>query len=852
VKRERHILALAIMVPFIIISIFGSTNVFPEWMGLYHDKQHSSRTNLVGPDYPDSIIDWNFKTNDQVISTPVVGPAEYFYDTNLNGRYDPPESFVDSNGNGIWDSNEEFQDTNLNGRYDPGENFLDYNNNRRYDYGTLFAGSWDNTLYAINIRRDEDESSRIYWKYELTDRITASPTLGPGEYYFDRNNNGRFDPGENFIDENQNGIRDRNTLYVSCLDGNIYAFLCEKADEDNIDFDGNGKSNDQVRLRWVFHVGSPVVSSCVVDRGEPFEDANGNGAYDEGEIYTDIYLNGRRDGSLEEPFEDLNSNGRYDSYLEEPFFDLNLNNTRDGITIYFVAFDGRLYALNEDGSLKWSTLLGKEGMPIDTTPAISLNGQRVFVTSPDGYIYAVDATGSDGMEGKVIWSYKTESYINASPAVAFDNSVVFGSGYPDNKLYAFSFDGDLKYPPIDMEGWVHSSPAIGADGSIYIAVVDYKPYYSQAKSRLVAVSDNGEILWSDSYGFPGKEYSTWFFSSPMIDNNGLIYFVTSNNYVYAINPDGTVKWNVLLSADRSTPPPSTTTAYWLRSTPIIGPDESFFVGSTDSYIYGLGKDVVRPNTVEPTIWAAGFSHGPISTRATQLTMDSIIWDPEGNISVVEVFDATKADKPLVGSMTRVGNYTEEDSYLYRLIWDIPANYFRPAEYLFEIKAYDAAGHESDTWPYLAVHRDMSSGGGAIPAGTSIISSALQAEALFDLEPDRGLFLSQETNSPPEINLAGFYNTYLDSRNGGDLKILVNVKDNDGASDIDSVSIYFFYYEITNTIDITNLAERKSNTENSYFYEKTIGSNIPAGEHYFFIIAIDRQGEYTTWPYLKVN
>jgi len=852
---KKYNMLLSLLLSLLLFIILSNTEIYSSWMGLYHDKQHSARTNIPGPDYPDSVIDWKFQTADQVISTPVIGPGEYFYDDNGNGSYDPPEAFVDLNGNGVYDEGEEYEDSNGNHEYDPGERYLDYNGNRKYDYGTLFAGSWDNTIYALNIRRDEDESFRVYWKYQLNDRITASPTLGPGEYFYDANHNGRFDPDERFIDENQNGIRDRNTIYVPSLDGNIYAFYSEKAEEGFFDFNGNGNTDDEVRLRWIFHVGSPILSSCVVDAGEPFEDANGNGIYDEGERFTDIYLNGVRDGSLEEPFEDTNANGRYDSYLNEPFTDLNGNGLRDGITIYFTAFDGRIYALNEDGSLKWATLLGSEGVQIGTTPAVSLNGERVFVTSPDGYIYALDASGRDGIQGAVIWKYKTDSYITASPAVSADNSVVFGTGYPDNKLYNFTFDGELKFEPVDVDGWVHSSPAIAADGTVYIAVADYKPYHDGPTSRLVAVSGNGELLWTDSYSSPGREYNSWLFSSPIIDKNGQIYFATSDNFVFAIYPTGDLKWWVELSDTN----PQTTSAYWLRSTPVLGPDEALFVGSTDSYIYGLGKDVVRPGQVEPTIWYAGFSHGAISKDSRQFTLNAVLWDPEGNVAKVEVFDATLPGKPLIGNMTQIDYDITNNSLFYQLVWDIPEGYFRySGQYLFEIKAYDAAGHESDRWPYLTVHQDFTTGEeGSIPQGLSLIAPDvlrdIRGRIAKDFQTGAELSPMQGENSPPEINLGGFYKTYLDKVNGGTLQIYALIKDNDGARDITRVVIYHIYFDIVQTIDITNLASQISETENEYLYEMQVGGGIPSGRNYhIFIIAMDSQGNVTTWPYLEVN
>jgi len=80
-----------------------------------------------------------------------------------------------------------------------------------------------------------------------------------------------------------------------------------------------------------------------------------------------------------------------------------------------------------------------------------------------------------------------------------------------------------------------SSPAIGADGTIYVAT---------QPGILYAVSISGQLLWTfdiASAGFTGS-----FRSSPSIDSNGSIYFGLNignpSSAFFAVNSNGTLKW----------------------------------------------------------------------------------------------------------------------------------------------------------------------------------------------------------------------------------------------------------------------------------------------------------------------
>src|SRR5262249_24328589 len=102
--------------------------------------------------------------------------------------------------------------------------------------------------------------------------------------------------------------------------------------------------------------------------------------------------------------------------------------------VYFGSADGRLYCLNvKDGSLVWSY---KTEDSLKATPTIS--GDRLIASGLDHYIYCFDAH-----KGTLIWKYKTGFEIDAGAAV-IDGRVYFGG--EDYYFYALNLeDGSLIY-----------------------------------------------------------------------------------------------------------------------------------------------------------------------------------------------------------------------------------------------------------------------------------------------------------------------------------------------------------------------------------------------------------------------
>jgi outer membrane protein assembly factor BamB len=153
------------------------------------------------------------------------------------------------------------------------------------------------------------------------------------------------------------------------------------------------------------------------------------------------------------------------------------------------------------------------------------------------------------------WDFYTLSGIQSSPAIAADGTIYVGSEY----FYAVNpTDGSEKWA---FDASVYSSPAIGTDGTIYVGSRDHNVY-------AINPADG-----SEKWAFTTGDYVG---SSPAISSDGnTIYVGSLDHSFYAINTaDGSQKW-------------SFATYGWIYSSPAIGTDGTVYVGSADGYLYAL-------------------------------------------------------------------------------------------------------------------------------------------------------------------------------------------------------------------------------------------------------------------------
>jgi len=108
-----------------------------------------------------------------------------------------------------------------------------------------------------------------------------------------------------------------------------------------------------------------------------------------------------------------------------------------------------------------------------------------------------------------------------------------------------------------------SSPAVAADGTIYVGA-------TSSTNKLFAINPDGTFKWDFTTGWSVR-------SSPAIGSDGTIYFGCDDNNLYALNSDGTFKWTYQTGGD-------------VFSSPTIGPDGTIYVGSWDGKLYALNSN----------------------------------------------------------------------------------------------------------------------------------------------------------------------------------------------------------------------------------------------------------------------
>jgi len=326
--------------------------------------------------------------------------------------------------------------------------------------GTVYVGSYDNNLYALN---PATPGGVPKWAAPTGGNIESSPAIGKD-----------------------------GTVYVGSLDGKLYAF--------------NGQTGAKV---WEFAASGPIFASPAVSaNGYIFVGAttiSGVGGSDR-RFYCVDALTGLK------VWEFTAGDGIQSSAA------LSL----DGATVYFGSLDGKVYALNAaTGASRPGWPFSTGGPIVFSSPAVGADG-TVYVGSQDGRMYAISAGGTqrwqydagapiysspaingangtvyfgtfdnvavpsasqvialDGATGGETWTFPVDATITSSPAVGADGTVYIGTYYnaatDNDTVLALNGNGTFKWGAKTRDD-VQSSPAIGADGVVYVGGFDNNVY----------------------------------------------------------------------------------------------------------------------------------------------------------------------------------------------------------------------------------------------------------------------------------------------------------------------------------------------------------------------------------------
>ena len=184
-------------------------------------------------------------------------------------------------------------------------------------------------------------------------------------------------------------------------------------------------------------------------------------------------------------------------------------------TVFCANMEGEVFALNlTTGVIKWSVRPSKR--PITSSPSLSPDGTIVYVAGQDGHLRAFST-----VDGQIKWAFNVGFVDGSSPAVSADGTIYIGS--LDSYLYAVNASGVLRWK-FKANGQIQSSPAIGAAGQLYFNSFRGTMYCVDATS--------GEMQWQIELNSPS-------FSSPSLGRHGL-YIGASFGVAAIVGPVETV------------------------------------------------------------------------------------------------------------------------------------------------------------------------------------------------------------------------------------------------------------------------------------------------------------------------
>ena len=263
------------------------------------------------------------------------------------------------------------------------------------------------------------------------------------------------------------------------------------------------------------------------------------------------------------------------------------------------------------------------------TPVMRMIGLRGFFVWATGLL-AVTAVGDARAQAegtrKGAFGLGTNGVTVSSPAIGADGSIFIGVETRGGGRVLAVNPSDFSRPKWvrELTRFVQSSPAVGADGTVYIGGGDGKLY------ALNPV--NGDSRWECDLKTPLS-------SSPAVGVDGTIYIGGSlDSKLHAVWPNGTERW-------------AFPTGGVVTSSPTIGPDGAVYVGSWDRMVYAVTPEGTRKWQFE----TAGIVHsspavgkdGAIYVGSEDQTVYAIT--PEGGLKWKKFTNGLIQSSPSIGA-----------------------------------------------------------------------------------------------------------------------------------------------------------------------------------------------------------
>lgn len=331
--------------------------------------------------------------------------------------------------------------------------------------------------------------------------------------------------------------------------------------------------NSDGTLKWRYETGTDMPA-----KGAPAIGSDGTiycVIYEQNTTAVHLYALNNSDGSL---------NWIYENIGDSPHTWGELTPAISSQEVIYVTGSGKLSAIDSTGTLSW--IYTSEASDL-SSPTIGPNGTIYF--NANSGVYAVNP------DGTLKWKYSVDTYdYSFSPPALSSQEVVYvgrGSDTEGNTyVYAIDSEGNLEWRFYTEGLVVMSNPAVGSDGTIYVGTTSKGPAQAEGQCGIFfAINPDGSEKWSydtavDLAGPESTNAQADIYSSAAIGADGTIYFSSESRYVYALNPDGTVKYKYDMYVLAPASSGSSTITY---SSPAIAADGTIYVGD---YYYSLAGD----------------------------------------------------------------------------------------------------------------------------------------------------------------------------------------------------------------------------------------------------------------------
>jgi outer membrane protein assembly factor BamB len=332
-----------------------------------------------------------------------------------------------------------------------------------------------------------------------------------------------------------------------------------------------------------------------------------------------VYAYDARSGSSRGSFTAFNE----DAFLSSPAI------SADGQRVYIADDGGWLYCLGASGLGHFSHYPPNDtwvpGMqPFFSSPAVL--GNAIYIGRDDGGFYRFDDNAGI-LSCRA--SANTSADINSSPAISADGArIVVGN----DSGYVYCFDDTLGLIwTVFLGAPITSSPALTSSGVVYVGCNDAKLY-------AMNLADGGMV-------YPAFQANDDISSSPVVDADNTVYFATDDGMVFAVK-NGSEVWHRILPYNEN-----------VSATGCLAPDTTLIINTDDGTVYGLdvnptaqepGRLLYRIEWPEPAFRVGGRKSAGLASSVTVGPGNGMFYAGSTNGG----FGAVRVDKPsfLTGSL----------------------------------------------------------------------------------------------------------------------------------------------------------------------------------------------------------